>query len=138
MPSQNGRDFLFKIGNGGSPTETFTTIGAARALALTLNNQPQDATTLDSNGLQELKGDAGTQSMVVSIDGFFKDGAAEETFRAQAFARTQKNYRLVFPNGDTYEAAFVVQDYARRGSHDGLETFSATLARSGDGTYTPA
>lgn len=136
MPSQKGRDLLLKIGNGGSPTETFTTIGAARTVAMTLNNQPLDATTMDGAGIQALAADAGVQTMQIKLEGLFKDSAAEEALRAAAFGRTSKNYELFFPNGDKYAAAFVIENYARGGSFDGLETFSVTLSRNGAGTFT--
>lgn len=137
MAAFKGREFLLKIGDGGGP-ETFTSIGAARAVSMTVNNNPVDATTMDDSGIQNIVGDAGVQSMSISIEGVFKDAAAEETLRGVAFSRANKNYELLFPNGDDYAAAFVVQDYERGGSHDGLETFRATLVRDGSGTYTAA
>jgi TP901-1 family phage major tail protein len=135
MPSFKGRDLLIKIGNGGAP-ETFATLGAARAVSMALDNQPVDATTMDDQGLQTLQSDAGVQSLQIRIDGLFKDAAAEETLRSVAFARTSRNYELLFPNGDKYQAAFVIDNYTRGGTHDGIETFSATLRRNGAGTYT--
>ncbi len=136
MPSQKGRDLLLKIGNGASP-EIFAMVGAARLVALTLNNQPVDKTTMDSNGVQEVQGDAGVQALEIKLDGLFKDAAAEETLRLAAFARTVNNYQLQFPNGDLLAAAFIVHDYHRSGSFDGLETFAISLLRSGDGSFTP-
>lgn len=135
MPSQKGRDLLLKIGDGEAP-ESFSTIGAARAAAMTIDNNPADATTMDSGGVQAFIGEAGVQSMSLRLDGLFKDTAAEETLREAAMARSTNNYELWFPNGDKYAAAFVVQEYARGGSFDGLETFSVTLLRSGTGTFT--
>lgn len=137
MTSQKGRDLLLKIGNGGTP-ETFATLGAARTVAMQINNQPLDATTMDDAGIVKLAADAGAQAMSVKLDGLFKDAAAEEILRAAAFGRTVHNYRLYFPNGDYYQAAFVVESYSRGGSYDGLETFSVTLLRSGNGTFTAA
>jgi len=136
MASQKGRDFLLKMGDGGGP-ETFTTIGAARTNSLSINNNPVDDTTMDDTGIQSMLGDAGVQSMQVTIDGLFKDAVVEETFRAAVFARTTNNFQLAFPNGDVLEAAFIIQDYNRSGSHDGLESFSATLIKSGATTFTP-
>jgi TP901-1 family phage major tail protein len=136
MPSQKGRDLLLKIGDGGAP-ESFTTIGAARAAGMTLDNKPADATTMDGAGVQALNGAAGVQSMRVTLEGLFKDSAAEEILRAAAFSRASVNYELVFPNGDKYAAAFVIESYTRTGEHDGLEAFSATLLRDGAGVFTP-
>lgn len=134
MPAQKGRDLLLKIGNGGTP-ETFATIGAARTVSMTLNNQPVDATTMDGGGIQSLQGDAGIQSMRLQIEGLFKDSAAEEALRTAAFARAQKNYQLYFANGDRYDAAFMIESYSRNGSFDGLEGFTAILLRSGAGSF---
>ena len=137
MPSQNGRDLLLKIGDGGDP-EIFTTIGAARAMEMILDNNPADATAMDSNGVTVLQADAGVQTFEVMLQGLFKDSAAEETLRAAAFERTANNYQLLFPNGDRYAARFVIGDYRRSGSYDGLESFTVTLLRSGAGTFTGA
>jgi TP901-1 family phage major tail protein len=135
MPSQNGRDLLLKIGDGGAP-ESFAALGAARTTAMSINNRPADATTMDAGGIQKLIAGAGVQDMQVKLDGLFKDAAAEERLRDAAFNRTANNYELCFPNGDKYAACFVVAEYARGGSYDGLESFSVTLLRSGGGTFT--
>lgn len=136
MSSQKGRDLLLKIGNGADP-EVFTALGAARAVSMALNNRPVDSTAMGNDGFQGFQADAGVQTLELRLDGLFKDAAAEETMRLAAFNRTVKNYQLVFPNGDVFAAAFVVHDYSRGGSFDGLETFSVTLARTGAGTFTP-
>lgn len=138
MAAQKGRDLLLKIGDGATPSEAFTTIGAIRTNNLTLNNNPVDTTTMGDAGIQTMLADAGVQSMSISADGLFKDDAAEEALRAAAFTRTAKNFELLFPNGDKFAGSFVVQEYSRGGSHDGLETFSVTLMRSGAGTFTAA
>lgn len=135
MASQKGRDLLLKIGDG-EVSETFTALGAARATSMSIDNRPVDATTMDSGGVQVVMGEAGVQSMAVRLEGLFKDAAAEELLRAAAFARTAKNYELWFPNGDKYAASFVIGEYARGGSFDGLESFAVTLVRSGTGTFT--
>lgn len=137
MASQKGRDFLLKIGDG-QPSEIFTALGAARTNNMRINNNPVDDTAMDSNGVQSLIGDAGVQTMELTIDGLFKDSAAEETLRNTAFAGEARNYQLAFPNGDTLEGAFVIREYSRGGTYDGLESFSAVLLRTGASTYTQA
>lgn len=137
MASQKGRDFLIKISDGSTPPN-FEVLGAARTNKMTINNNPVDDTAMDSQGIQSLAGDAGVQTMDISIDGLFKDAAAEALLRSTAFAGTACDYQLVFPNGDIYQAPFVIRDYSRGGSYDGLESFSATLGRAGNGDFTPA
>lgn len=136
MPIQKGRDLLLKIGDGGAP-ETFTTLGAARTVAMTLSNQLAETTATDGDGFQNVRADAGVQAMELTLEGLFRDAAAEETLRQAAFNRTVQNYQLLFPNGDMFAAAFAVSLYHREGSADGLEIFSVTLVRAGGGTFTP-
>jgi len=136
MPSQKGRDLLLKIGDG-AEDEIFTAIGAARSVAMTVNNQPVDATSMADGGVQNLNAAAGVQSLSLRLEGIFKDSAAEETLRTLAFERAARHFLLQFPNGDSYVAPFVVESYMRGGSYDGLETFGVTLLRAGAGTFTP-
>ncbi len=134
MPSQRGRDLLLKIGDGADP-EVFTTLGAARAVSMVVNNNPADSTAMDSDGFQEFQVNAGVQSLELALEGLFKDAAAEETLRLASFSGAVKNYRLMFPNGNVLEAAFIVADYRRGGSYDGLESFSVSLLRTGGGVF---
>ena len=103
MPSHRGRDLLIKIGDGEDP-ESFFTLGAARTVSVSVSNTPANATHLDSGGQQEWRADAGVQRMQITLDGFFKDTAAEEKLAAAAFSPTANNYRLFFPNGDVFAA----------------------------------
>ncbi len=137
MTAGKGRDMVIAVGDGAS-SETFTTIGPFRSKRFSINNQLVDVTADDSSGIQELLADAGVQSCVLSGDGVFKDGATEETLRGHAFARTAANYQITFPNGDTYVASFLVEDYERGGPYNDAETFSCTFRRAADGTYTAA
>ena len=135
MASQKGRDFLLKIGDG-EESESFTALGAARVVQMVVNNNPLDATSMGDQGVQNLIADAGVQTMQLSVDGLFKDSDAEEALRTVAMGRSGHNFQLAFPNGDVLEASFVVKDYTRGGTYDGLESFSATLLRNGAESFT--
>lgn len=137
MPSFKGRDLLLKIGDG-EVSESFTTIGAARTLSLDLDNRLTATTSTADGGIDKYTASAGMQGLRLTLEGLFRDQAAEELLRLAAFDRLQRNFRLHYPNGDTYQAAFMVESYRRGGSYDGLEVFSVTLVRSGSGTYTAA
>jgi hypothetical protein len=103
MPSQKGRDLLLKIGNGATPAESFTTIGAARTAALTINNQPVDSTSMDGSGIQSMIPDAGVQTMQIRLEGLFKDSPpkkvcavpplAERRITLSSFFQTATNTR---------------------------------------------
>lgn len=135
MTSQKGRDLLLKIGDGADP-ENFSALGAARTTGMVVSNRLVEATQMGAGGMQSFIAAAGVQGLQLRLDGLFKDAAAEERLRAAALSRSAPNFELHFPNGDKYAARFVVEEYARSGSFDGLEAFSVTLRRSGNGLFT--
>ena len=129
MAAQPGRSFLLKVGDGASPP-AYTTIGGMRTTSFKFNNGEIDATDKDSAGWRELI-EGGVRSMEVSADGIFKDTAAEETLRADAFAGRINDYRIVAGNGDSFEGLFQIASYARGGKHEGEETFTVSLRSAG-------
>lgn len=135
MTSYAGRGLLLKIADGGAPPE-FLTLGAARTTAFDVTNEAADITTIGSAGHVHYSAQAASQNARVTLQGIFKDTTAEALLRQAAQGGLTCRYRMIFPNGDTYEANFIVESYRREGSHDGLETFSAGLLRSGEGIWT--
>ncbi len=137
MASYAGRNLLLKVAADEIPV-VFMTLGAARATTFDIGNDVADATLLGGSNAPSYSGDAGQRNLRVTLQGIFKDSAAEEKLRNLALSAATARYQLVFPNGDTYEADFIVESYRREGSHDGLEMFSAGLIRSGEDTWTTA
>ena len=133
MAAQKGRDFQIAFDTGGG---SYVDIGAATATDMTLNNNPVDVTTKTSAGIETMLADAGIQQMTISVSGRYEDASVENDVRTAALNRTSDNWRLTFPDSDTYIAAFVIEDYSRSGPHDAEEGFSFTLRRNGAGTYT--
>lgn len=138
MAAQKGLLFLLQMGDGGSPTENFTSIASARETSFTHNNEVVDITAKDQNGWREILAGAGMKSVSVSISGVFKDAAIENTFRAAATAGDVDNYRIISGNGDYWSGPFIITSYERGGSYNGEETFSATLENAGAITFTAA
>ena len=136
MTGYAGKDLLLKIGDGGSP-QAFLTLGAARATVFDIANDAADATPLGA-AVPVYSAAAGRRDSRIALQGLFKDSAAEERLRSVANSGAVCDYKLVFPNGDVYAAALVVDSYRREGSHDGQESFSATFRRSGAGVWTLA
>jgi len=87
MTAQKGRDFILKTSDGQEP-ENFAALGAARTNRLVINNNPVDATTMQDEGIQTLIGDAGVQTMEISIDGL-----SVFNLYAVVFSRTFLNNR---------------------------------------------
>ncbi len=138
MTAQKGSLVLLKVGDGATPTESFTTVGGLRTTSFTHNNQTVDATNKDSGAWRELLDGAGTRSVSISGSGVFTDSAAEETVRGYAMNNAINNYELTFGNGDKLSGAFQITSYQRAGSHNDAESYSVTLASAGQVSFVTA
>jgi TP901-1 family phage major tail protein len=138
MTAQKGSLVLLKVGNGATPTETFTTVGGLRTTSFTHNNQTVDATNKDSGAWRELLDGAGTRAIAISGSGIFTDAASEETVRGFAMNNQIKNYQMTFGNGDSLTGAFQITSYQRAGNYNNEETYSLSLASAGPVTFTAA
>ena len=135
MAAGKGSDFLFKIWDGSS---SFITVGGFRVNTMVINNEMVDITTKGTSKWRELLEQAGIQSMTLSGNGVFKNGAQEELMRAQAASNAFEDYEIYAANGDKWAGAFQVASYERAGEHNGEETFSVTLESAADVTFTGA
>lgn len=115
-----------------------TLIGGLKNTILKLNNSMIDVSTKDTDGWRELLEDGSLKSFSISCDGIFKDSAADETIRSNAFNNALDTYTLAFPNGDTLECLFQISGYSRTGEVEGTESYSYTLESSGIPTFTAA
>ncbi len=138
MTAQKGSLVLLKVGNGATPTETFTTVGGLRANSFTHNNQAVDTTNKDSGAWRQLLDGAGTRSITISGSGVFTDVASEETVRGFAMGNQIKNYQMTFGNGDSMTGPFQITSYQRSGNYNGEETYALALASAGTVTFTTA
>ncbi len=131
--AEKARTFLLKIGAvAGSPV----TLAGAQTNGLTINNEMVDITNKDSAGIRTLLEGAGTQSLTLTINGVFEDGASMTTFRLNSLNNTIDAYSLFYDNGDTLEGNFQIVSFENTGDFNTELQFSATLENSGVFTYT--
>lgn len=81
MPAQKGSEVLLKVGNAGSPTETFTLVGGIRNVDFSFSSKSIDISHNSSGHWQELLDDAGKRSVSISGDGLFTSSESEELIR---------------------------------------------------------
>lgn len=134
MAAQKGLSFLLKQGTAAAGT----TLAGMRSTSFTVNTEIVDVTTKDDAGVRNLLAGAGVRSFTISASGLFTDAAVEETVRGYAFAGTANAFGLVFENGDTIDASFIISSYERSGEYNGAEEYSLTLEADGTITYTAA
>jgi TP901-1 family phage major tail protein len=135
MTAQQGDDVILKIGNGATPTETFTAVGGLRLTSCKLNNMVRDASTFASGKWRKLLSAAGISSLAISGNGYFTDTATEETLRSYAFAASLNNYELTFGNGHKIAGAFLIAEYSRSGDLRQQEEFTIRLESGGAVVY---
>lgn len=130
-----GRLARLSLAVPGDP-ETFEVVAGLRSNAVSLDNDLQDATTLDSQGFRELLPDAGVQRLSVEAEGLANDNAAWARLHASAVARQVERCRITFDNGDRFQGDFAIARFVRTGSYNEAETFSLTLESSGPVSFT--
>lgn len=130
MTAYDGQNVLIEVGDGASPTESFTTLGGITASNITVSKQAIDASNVASGSWQNLI-DGGTQSARITGEGVFEDSAAEDRLRGNAFDGNAHNYRFIFANGDVLSGAFIVTNYERSGDVASAEDYSVTLQSAG-------
>jgi len=139
MTAQAGRTLLLKIGDGASPTESFTTVAGLRTKQFQLNAATVDATHAESTDQwRELLGGAGVKSATLSGSGIFRDAASDEAVRAAFFNGTHANWQIVVPDFGTLEGAFQIAALEYGGAYDGAATFTITLQSAGAIGWTEA
>lgn len=139
MTAQAGRTLLLKIGDGASPTESFTTVAGLKAKQFQLNAGLADATNADSaNAWRELLAGAGIKSALLSGSGIFRDAASDEAVRAAFFDARNANWQIVVPDFGTLEGPFQIAALEYGGTHDGAVTFAITLQSAGAIGWTAA
>lgn len=138
MAAEKGRAFLAKIGDGGTPTELFTTVAGLRSTSMTINDEAVDITNKDSGGWRELLAGAGVKNVSVSGSGVFKNSQAELDVQAKIMATPSviANWELEFENGAKFAGAFQVTQLQYTGEHNGERTYTWTLESSGTIAFT--
>jgi len=138
MAVKKGSLVLLKVGDGGTPTEDFTTLGGLMVTRLVLENRSVSADTLESGAWRTLLPEAGLRRAAVEGRGLFTNTATEETVRAGAFAGAVRNWRLYFPSGDYLAGPFLVAAYQREGDVEEAEACRLVLESAGAIAYTGA
>lgn len=146
MPAgyQKGADVLVKIGDGGTPTELFTVVGACRSNGLTVNRENIDVTNKSSGHWQELIA-GGVRSIEVTGAYVYKSDSAEQNKILDLLIAddNSNNFQIVIPGsageGITFEGNFFVTGApVESAEHNGEVSGSFTLASNGAVTLTRA
>jgi len=129
LVAQKGRNVLLKYYNGTS----YVTVGGARELTLTINNEPVDITNADDAGVRKLLEGAGVNSVTVKLQGVYVEDAASAAIRTDASTNAHRSFQFVLPGspGKTYQGTFMVASYEESSSYKDAVMTSLTLESAG-------
>lgn len=130
MAAQKGRGVILKYE---SAADTFTAVGGAREVTITINNEPVDITNADDSGVRKLLEGAGVNSVSVKFQNVYIEDAAAAAIRTDASTNAHRNYQVVIPGTSpkTYEGEFMVASFEEAGTFNGSVTSSLTLESAG-------
>lgn len=134
MSQQKGRTLLFRVGNGGTPVETFTNVCGIRTRSFNLSANEVDTTIPDCNnpGLAvQRTAEPGIVQRSFSGSGAFVSGASANLLLAHVRAGTVFNGQAVVPGDGTYTGPFMCSDFEFTGEMEGNMEFSASFSAAG-------
>jgi TP901-1 family phage major tail protein len=131
VAAQKGRNVLVKYFN--SNTSLYDTIGGAREVTITINNEPVDITNSDDAGIRKLLEGAGVNSVSISLQGVYVEDAAAAAIRTDASTNAHRRFQVVIPGTSpkTYEGEFMVASLEEAGSYNDTVTSNLTLESAG-------
>lgn len=135
---------FLKIGNGGTPTETFTTIAEVRDISgPSFAVGTEDVTNHDSNGWREhiptiIEG--GEVTFDINFVGGATQGFGSGSLYDDMIDKTKRNFQIVLPAGvgssnDTGSFAAYVTGFELSAPVEGVLTASVTLSITGSVTW---
>jgi len=138
MTARRGSQLLVKRGDGATPTEAFTTVGALRNATVEINGNPIDVTTnddVDANNEIWQTYITGVKTMTVSGDGIAKAIEPAQSIYEDFAEGNVVNYEIVVPYFGTWTAPFIVSNMSIPAAYDGVIGFSLTLQLNGAPTF---
>ena len=130
MAAQKGRNVLVKYNTTGS---TYTAIGGAREMTITVSNESVDITNSDDAGVRKLLEGAGVNSVAIKLQGVYVEDTALGTIRADSLTNVHKNYQFLIPGTTTktYQGAFMIASFEEAGTYNGTVTYNLSLESAG-------
>lgn len=115
---------------------TMTLVAGARADTISINNEAIDVTDKGDSGWRTLLNDASVRSVEMTVSGIIKGG----TLIAKALGATTSlvnDFEILIEGIGTAAGDFHFSSIEITANHDGAAEFSATIASSGEITWTP-
>lgn len=139
MAEQLGRLLLVRIGNGGSPDETFANLCGIKTRTFNLSANEVDTTKPDCfnpGGPVQKTARPGIVNRTFSGSGTFVSGGTQATLMNHVRNATMFNAEVVVPGEGVYSGRWMVSDFEFEGDMEDDMQFSATFSAASALTFT--
>lgn len=139
MPAQLGRTLLIRIGNGQTPSETFTALCGLKTRSFNLSANEVDTTYPDCTnpaGPVQRTTRPGIVNRTFSGSGTFVSGASAAILMGHVRGATVFNAEVVVPGDGEYAGSFMCSEFELEGDMEDDMQFSATFSAAGPLTFT--
>lgn len=127
---QLGRLLLIQIGDGGSPTETFTNLCGLKTRSFNMSASEIDTTIpscTNPGGPVQKTSRPGISNRTFTGSGNFVSSAASDIFMNHVRAAEAFNAKVIVPGDGTYTGSWMVTDFSFSGDVEPNMEFSATF-----------
>ncbi len=121
----------------GTDVSTGTPVAGARADSITINNEAIDITDKEDNGWRTYLNDASVRNVDMSVEGLL-DGDSLLSASLGATTALLGDYVIDIDGIGTVAGQFHFSSFEIGAPHDDAATFTATIASSGEITFTAA
>jgi len=139
MAAKRGSELLIKRGDGATPTEAFTTIGALQSATLTINGNAIDVTTADDVDVDDILWRAsinGVKSMSISGNGIGKAIEPIQSLYEDFAGDVIRNVQVIVPYVGTWVVPVIITNMTFNGPYDGVSGFDITMEGAGAPSFT--
>lgn len=126
-----GKNFLLSYHDGSGWVEA----GAARVNSLSINKETIDITNKTNGDWKTLLA-GGIRSIEMSAEGVFTDGTGQAQVMDDLINATIARFKMSFGNSRVIDASFDITKFECAGENGKEQTFSFSLASSGEPTVT--
>lgn len=132
MADVTGKGVRLKIGDGGTPTEVFTTVAKSSSDSITINNSIVEVNHKDSGVFRDIAAGGSITSITVSSSFIFTDQADVDRLKTVSMAADKSiNARLVDGAGDEFDGTWFLASFEITGEVEGNANASVTLESNG-------
>jgi len=128
MAATSGRDLVIK--------KDGTAIAAVQSKGVSINNEPVDITSDDDDAWRTVLAEPGLRSIDIDVSGVTTDDILLDAISDGTSSVALQVIEIEYPSGALHNGNFSLNNLTRTGESAGAVTFSATLASSGEITYT--